>query len=284
MIPPPAGRVSLPTDKNLPVAVSDLFAALLLGIIEGLTEFLPVSSTGHLLIAQHWLGPRSDFFNIVIQAGAIVAITLVFRQRIWALATGLGERANRDYVIKLLAAFGVTAAVGLPVRLAGWELPETVTPIAWALVIGGIWMIVAERVAERRGDRTEVTWTVVVLVGLAQVVAGVFPGTSRSAAAIFMAMLAGLSRRSSATEFVFLVGIPTMFAASGYAFLELWLDGGLGGEAWDQVALAFAAATVTGFLVVKWLLGYIRLHRYTGFAIYRIILGGLLLMFMPTGS
>ncbi len=264
--------------------MSDLFAALLLGIIEGLTEFLPVSSTGHLLIAQHWLGPRSDFFNIVIQAGAIVAITLVFRQRIWALATGLGERANRDYVIKLLAAFGVTAAVGLPVRLAGWELPETVTPIAWALVIGGIWMIVAERVAERRGDRTEVTWTVVVLVGLAQVVAGVFPGTSRSAAAIFMAMLAGLSRRSSATEFVFLVGIPTMFAASGYAFLELWLDGGLGGEAWDQVALAFAAATVTGFLVVKWLLGYIRLHRYTGFAIYRIILGGLLLMFMPTGS
>lgn len=264
--------------------MSDLFAALLLGIIEGLTEFLPVSSTGHLLIAQHWLGPRSDFFNIVIQAGAIVAITLVFRQRIWALATGLGERANRDYVIKLLAAFGVTAAVGLPVRLAGWELPETVTPIAWALVIGGAWMIVAERVAERRGDRTEVTWTVVVLVGLAQVVAGVFPGTSRSAAAIFMAMLAGLSRRSSATEFVFLVGIPTMFAASGYAFLELWLDGGLGGEAWDQVALAFAAATVTGFLVVKWLLGYIRLHRYTGFAIYRIILGGLLLMFMPTGS
>ena len=264
--------------------MSDLFAALLLGIIEGLTEFLPVSSTGHLLIAQYWLGPRSDFFNIVIQAGAIVAITLVFRQRIWALATGLGERANRDYVIKLLAAFGVTAAVGLPVRLAGWELPETVTPIAWALVIGGIWMIVAERVAERRGDRTEVTWTVVVLVGLAQVVAGVFPGTSRSAAAIFMAMLAGLSRRSSATEFVFLVGIPTMFAASGYAFLELWLDGGLGGEAWDQVALAFAAATVTGFLVVKWLLGYIRSHRYTGFAIYRIILGGLLLMFMPAGS
>lgn len=264
--------------------MSDLLAALLLGIIEGLTEFLPVSSTGHLLIAQHWLGARSDFFNIVIQAGAILAITLVFRQRIWSLATGLDRAGNRDYVIKLLAAFGVTAAVGLPVRLAGWELPETVTPIAWALVLGGIWMIVAERVAERRGDRTEVTWTVVVLVGLAQVVAGVFPGTSRSAAAIFMAMLAGLSRRSAATEFVFLVGIPTMFAASGYAFLELWLEGGLGGEAWDEVALAFAAATVTGFLVVRWLLGYIRSHRYTGFAVYRIILGALLLLFMPAGS
>lgn len=264
--------------------MSDLLAALLLGIIEGLTEFLPVSSTGHLLIAQYWLGPRSDFFNIVIQAGAILAITLVFRERILSLATGLDQPQNRDYVIKLLAAFGVTAAVGLPVRLAGWELPETVAPIAWALVLGGIWMIVAERVAERRGDRTHVTWTVVVLVGLAQVVAGVFPGTSRSAAAIFMAMLAGLSRRSAATEFVFLVGIPTMFAASGYALLELWLDGGLAGEAWGEVALAFAAATVTGFLVVRWLLDYIKSNRYTGFAVYRIILGALLLLFMPAGS
>ena len=264
--------------------VSDLLAALLLGIIEGLTEFLPVSSTGHLLIAQYWLGPRSDFFNIVIQAGAILAITLVFRQRIWDLARGLDQPRNRDYAVKLVAAFAVTAAVGLPVRLAGWELPETVTPIAWALIIGGVWMLLAERISERRGDRTEVTWTVAVLVGLAQVVAGVFPGTSRSAAAIFMAMLAGLTRRSAATEFVFLVGIPTMFAASGYAFLELWLEGGLGNEAWDQVALSFAAATVTGFLVVKWLLGYIRKHRYTGFAVYRIILGAALLLFMPAGS
>lgn len=267
-----------------PSPVSDLLAALLLGIIEGLTEFLPVSSTGHLLIAQHWLGARSDFFNIVIQAGAILAITLVFRQRIVALATGLDKPKNCDYVIKLVAAFAVTAAVGLPVRLAGWELPETVTPIAWALVVGGVWMILAERIAERRGDRTDVTWTVAILVGLAQVVAGVFPGTSRSAAAIFMAMLAGLTRRAAATEFVFLVGIPTMFAASGYAFLELWLEGGLGGEAWGEVALAFAAATATGFVVVKWLLGYIRQHRYTGFAVYRIILGGALLLFIPGGS
>nr|WP_255699368.1 undecaprenyl-diphosphate phosphatase [Luteimonas sp. Y-2-2-4F] len=261
-----------------------MLSALLLGIIEGLTEFLPVSSTGHLLIAQHWLGARSDFFNIVIQAGAILAITLVFRQRLWALATGLDRPANRDYAMKLAAAFLVTALVGLPVRLAGWELPETVTPIAWALVLGGVWMLVAERVAERRGDSDLVTWKVAVLVGLAQVVAGVFPGTSRSAAAIFMAMLAGLSRRSSATEFVFLVGIPTMFAASGYAFLELWTEQGLAGEAWGDVAVAFLAATATGFVVVKWLLGYVKQHRYTGFAIYRIALGGLLLLFMPSGS
>ncbi len=265
-------------------AMSDLFAALLLGILEGLTEFLPVSSTGHLLIAQHWLGARSDFFNIVIQAGAILAVVLALRQRLWTLATGLDRAENRDYVAKLALAFAVTAVVGLPVRLLGWELPETVAPIAWALVIGGIWMLVAERVAERRPDRDLVTWQVAVLVGLAQVVAGVFPGTSRSAAAIFMAMLAGLSRRASAAEFVFLVGIPTMFAASGYAFLELVADGALGGEAWLDVAVAFAAAAATGFLVVRWLLAWVKRHRFTGFAVYRIALGAVLLAWLPAGQ
>ena len=264
--------------------MDNLLQVILLGIIEGITEFLPISSTGHLLIAQHWLGARSDFFNIVIQAGAILAVTLAFRGRLWALATNLHDPATRDYVAKLAVAFLVTAVVGLPVRLAGWELPETVIPVAWALLLGGVWMLVAEHYAEKRGDVATVTWKVAVLVGLAQVVAGVFPGTSRSAAAIFIAMLAGTSRRSSAAEFVFLVGIPTMFAASGYAFLELVHDGGLGGEDWSAVAVAFAAAALTGFAVVRWLMGYIKAHRFTVFAIYRIVLGVLLLALMPAGS
>lgn len=264
--------------------MTDYLAALLLGIIEGLTEFLPVSSTGHLLIAQHWLGQRSDLFNIVIQAGAILAITLVFRERIWSLFTGLRDRATFDYAAKLAVAFLVTAAVGLPVRLMGWELPETVTPVAWALVIGGFWILFAERIAERRPSRGEVTWTIAILVGLAQVVAGVFPGTSRSAAAIFVAMLAGLNRRPAATEFAFLVGIPTMFAASGYAFLEYFLDQPEQGEAWGELGVAFVAATITGFLAVRWLLGYIKSHRFTGFAIYRIALGIALLLGLPAGS
>ena len=264
--------------------MTDPLAALLLGILEGLTEFLPISSTGHLLIAQHWLGARSDFFNIVIQAGAILATTLVFRERIWGLATGLGHAHHRDYAMKLAVAFLVTALVGLPVRLLGWELPETVSPVAWALILGGAWMIVAERLAERRPDGTGVTWTVAVLVGLAQVVAGVFPGTSRSAAAIFIAMLAGLSRRTAAAEFVFLVGIPTMFAASGYTFVELVADGAVGSEDWVDVGIAFGAATVTGFVVVKWLLGFIEHHRFTGFAIYRILLGAALLLWLPAGD
>ena len=264
--------------------MSDLLSALLLGILEGLTEFLPISRTGHLLIAQHWRGPRSDFFNIVIQAGAILAVTLAFRKRLWELATGLHQPANRDYVAKIGVAFLVTALVGLPGRLAGWELPETVAPVAWALVLGGVWMLVAEHYAEKRGDLATVTWKVAVLVGLAQVVAGVFPGTSRSAAAIFIAMLAGTSRRSSATEFVFLVGIPTMFAASAFAFLELVRDDARGGEDWTAVAVAFSAAAVTGFAVVRWLMGYIKAHRFTVFAVYRIALGALLLAFMPAGS
>lgn len=264
--------------------MSDLLSALLLGILEGLTEFLPISSTGHLLIAQHWLGARSDFFNIIIQAGAILAVVLVFRQRLWSLATGLGQRENRDYVFKLGAAFLVTAVVGLPVRLLGWELPETVSPIAWALIIGGIWMLLVELYTARLPDRDQVTWTVAIGVGLAQVVAGVFPGTSRSASAIFLAMLLGLSRRAAAAEFVFLVGIPTMFAASAYAFLELARKGQLASENWTDVGVAFVAAVITGFIVVKWLLGYIKSHRFTAFALYRIALGAALLLWLPSGT
>ena len=217
--PGPPGRSRRSPSVILPApgrtdSMSDPLSALLLGILEGLTEFLPVSSTGHLLIAQHWLGARSDFFNIVIQAGAILAITLVFRQRIWQLATGLGTHDNRDYAMKLAAAFLVTALVGLPVRLAGWELPETVTPVAWALILGGLWMLLAEHFAERRGDSTHVTWTVAVLVGLAQVVAGVFPAP-RVRRGDLHGMLAGLEPALGGPQFVFLVGIPTMFAASG---------------------------------------------------------------------
>ena len=272
-----------PPPRSLPQTpgMSDTLSALLLGIVEGLTEFLPVSSTGHLLIAERWLGQRSDFFNIVIQAGAILAITLVYRQRLWTLATGLGERANRDYAAKLIGAFAVTAVVGLVVRKAGWALPETLHPVAWALIIGGIWMLVVEHFADRLPQRDMVTWKVAIAVGLAQVVAGVFPGTSRSATTIFIAMLLGLSKRPAAAEFAFLVGIPTMFAASGYTFLELLHDGGLGHENFTDVGVAFAAAVVTGFAVVKWLLDYIKSHKFTVFAWYRIVLGVALLVWLP---
>ena len=284
--------------------MTELLAALLLGIIEGITEFLPISSTGHLLIAERWLGHRSDLFNISIQAGAILAVVLIYRQRLWDLAMGfLGKRAMaehspagmpmdaaeaRDYAFKLAAAFGITAVLGVIVKKLGFELPDEVTPIALALVIGGVWMIAAEHFAAKRaavlGERAKITWTVAILVGIAQVVAGVFPGTSRSGATIFVALLAGTTSRAAATEFAFLVGIPTMFAATGYELIDVIHSGEAANEDWAALAVAFVASAITAFISVKWLLRYIQSHRFTEFAIYRFILGAALLFLVPTGS
>jgi len=261
--------------------VSDLLNAVLLGVIEGITEFLPISSTGHLLIAEHWLGARSDLFNIAIQAGAILAVCLIYRERLWRLATTLHEPEQRDYAAKLMLAFLITAALGLAVSKLGFKLPERITPVAWALVLGGVWMLAAEWLAARRPPSAQVTWTVAVLVGLFQVLAGVFPGTSRSAATIFVALLAGTNDRAAATEFAFLVGIPTMFAASGYELLKTLRGGDAAVESWSALGVAFAVSTLVAFVVVKWLLGYIRTHRYDVFAWYRIALGAALLLFLP---
>ena len=249
---------------------------VLLGIIEGITEFLPISSTGHLLLAEQLLGARSDAYNIVIQAGAILAVTLIYWRRLVGLVTGWRDPANRDYLLKLLTAFGITAVLGLVVKKLGFELPETVTPIAWALVIGGIWMIWAESVADKQPDRVTITWRVAIAVGIAQIIAGMFPGTSRSGATIFAALLLGTSNRGAATEFAFLVGIPTMYAASAYALLTEFKDGA-GTEDWTGMGIAFVVSMVTAFIAVKWLLGYIRSHRFTVFAIYRIVFGAVLL-------
>jgi len=258
----------------------ELIRVVLLGLIEGITEFLPISSTGHLLVAEHWLGARSDTFNVVIQAGAILAVTLIYRQRLWQLATGLRDPQNRDYAAKLAAAFLITAVLGFIVTKLGFKLPERITPVAWAFVIGGVWMIAAEYFAAKRPDNAKVSWLVAILVGLAQIVAAIFPGTSRSAATIFIAMLAGTSNRPAATEFAFLVGIPTMFAASGYELLKAVKAGDVH-EDWTALVIAFVVSTITAFVAVKWLIGYIRSHHFTPFALYRIVLGALLLLFMP---
>ncbi len=249
---------------------------VLLGMIEGITEFLPISSTGHLLLAEHWLGARSETYNIFIQAGAIIAVTLIYWSRIKGLFGNWQKPENRDYLIKLTIAFLITAVLGLLVKKMGFQLPTAIQPIAWALVIGGIWMLVAESYAAKLEDRVEITLRVAIAVGLAQVVAGIFPGTSRSAATIFVAMLLGTSNRAAATEFAFLVGIPTMYAASGYELLKQFSHGG-GENDWLSLGIAFVVSTVTAFVVVKWLLSYIRTHDFRIFAFYRIAFGGLLL-------
>ena len=177
---------------------------------------------------------------------------------------------------------------GLLVKKLGWELPDEVRPIAWALIIGGVWMLLAEHFAAKRaavlGERSEISWTVAILVGIAQVVAGVFPGTSRSGATIFVALLAGTTSRAAATEFAFLVGIPTMFAATGYELLSVFKDGGAANEHWAALAVAFVASAITAFIAVKWLLRYIQSHRFTAFAYYRFALGAALLLLIPVGE
>ncbi len=261
----------------------DLVQTIILGIIEGITEFLPISSTGHLLIAEYWMGQRSDLFNVGIQAGAILAITLIYWRRIVQLLTRWDDPANRDYLYKLAAAFLITAVLGLVAVSLGFELPERVTPVAWALILGGIWMIGCEQVAAHQPERHKITWTVAIMVGIAQMVAGIFPGTSRSASTIFAAMLFGTRNRPAATEFAFLVGIPTMYAATGYELLKVFHDGHAVHENWTALGVGFVVSAVVAFIAVKWLLGYIRHHSFTPFAIYRIALGIALLWFLPAG-
>jgi undecaprenyl-diphosphatase len=265
--------------------MSDLWQVVVLGIIEGITEFLPISSTGHLLIAEKLgLGHRSDVFNIVIQAGAILAVTVIYWSRLWQLAGNFKDPENRDYSLKLLVSFLITGVLGVIVTKLGFKLPEAVTPVAWALIIGGLWMVAAEYFAERKPDSVAITWKVAIAVGLAQIVAAIFPGTSRSAATIFIAMLVGTGNRAAATEFAFLVGIPTMYAASGKVLFDLLRHGGVGAENWSALGIAFVVSTITAFVAVKWLLRYIQTHRFTVFAIYRIVLGAALLLLLPAGA
>ena len=258
--------------------MEEVIEAIVLGIIEGITEFLPISSTGHLLIAQHWLGPRSDLFNIAIQVGAILGVVVVYWQRLLDLSLRFRQPENRDYLYKLMAAFAITARRRpLCPSLPAWSCPRPWRPSrslsSWAA--SRFWPSSAGW--HRRPPNERVTWLVVVCVGLSQVVAGVFPGTSRSAAAIFAAMLAGLTSRPAAAEFAFLVGIPTMIAAAGYELVSMLGEQGVDGENWSSLAIAFVAAAIVAFASVKWLLIYIRAHRFTPFAWYRIIFGVVLL-------
>jgi undecaprenyl-diphosphatase len=260
--------------------VDNLLQVILLGIIEGITEFLPISSTGHLLIAEHWLGARSELFTVAIQAGAILAVVAIYWRRLWDLTLHLSQPDNRNYLYKLLLAFFVTAIGGFVAKRAGLALPETVAPIAWALIAGGLVIFAVEAYAARQPVRDTLTWGVAFWVGAAQILAAVFPGTSRSAATIFAAMLAGMTSRPAAAEFAFLVGIPTMFAATGYELLKLRASGQLAGERWGDLAIGFVVSALVAFIAVKWLLQYIQTHRFTPFAWYRIVLGAALLVFV----
>jgi undecaprenyl-diphosphatase len=257
--------------------MDNLLQVILLGIIEGITEFLPISSTGHLLIAQHWLGARSELFTVAIQAGAILAVVAIYWRRLWDLTLNLAQPANRNYLFKLLTAFVITVIGGFAAKQMGLELPQTLAPVAWAMVIGGAAIFLIEAYTARKPRSDELTWPVAHWVGIAQIVAAVFPGTSRSAATLFAAMLAGMTSRPAAAEFSFLLAIPTMFAATAYEVLNLYRHDRIAQENWTDLAVGFAVSAIVAFIAVKWLLSYIQTHRFTVFAVYRIVVGGVLL-------
>jgi len=260
-------------------------AIVLLGIIEGVTEFLPISSTGHLLIPQNlgWLPRQSDLFDVVIQSGAVVAVLAVFAKRVRHLATTLSEPDTRDYLAKLFTAFFITAVGGLLIKKFKVELPHEVAPVAWATLIGAFVIFACEAWKKGHPGVTQVTWTVVAVVGLAQLLAAVFPGTSRSGASILAAMAVGMAR-PSATEFSFLLGVPTLVAAGGFKILVAIGEGTAADENWSMVMLGTLVSAVSAFLVVRWLIHFVQSHTFNGFAWYRLILGASLLAYVWSGG
>jgi undecaprenyl-diphosphatase len=253
--------------------VPDWLTSILLGIIEGVTEFLPISSTGHLLLTQQlgWLDPQSDTFNIAIQSGAVLAVLFNFTDRVKQLTLHWREPTARDYLMKLFTAFFITGAGGLAIDALGFELPETVLPVALALLVGGVFFVIVEKRLEDRPSLTKVTWTIAIVIGFGQLLAAVFPGTSRSGVTILIALLMGL-KRVPAIEFTFLLGVPTLLTAGAYKVLKAIRAESLS-EDWGQLALATAVSAVTAFVSVRWLLRYIQDNTFVVFGWYRIVLG-----------
>lgn len=248
----------------------DWIVVIVLGVIEGITEFIPISSTGHLLIAGRWLRPQSDLFYIVIQSGAVLAVLPLFSERLKQFVFRWREPATRDYLAKIFAAFALTCAGGLVLDKLDFKLPEELLPVAVALFVGGVLFLVVERWLRGKPLRAEITWTIVLAVGAGQLLAAIFPGTSRSGATILMALMLGLNR-PLATEFSFLVGIPTMLAAGGWKiFRELRRTDEAPAEDWSMVLLGAVVAAIVSFIAVKWLLRYVQTHTFSAFGWYRI--------------
>ena len=257
-----------------------LAKAALLGLVEGVTEFIPVSSTGHLIVASHWLGETGEAaktFDIFIQLGAILAIVWLYRARLSAaLLAATSDAGARRFLLNLIIAFLPAAVVGFLAH--DWIKARLFTPtvVAVALIVGGLLILLIERLhpRERVHEVGDVPPRTALGVGLAQMLS-LIPGTSRSGATIMGGYALGLSRRA-ATEFSFFLSIPVMFAATLYDLLKS--RGALSAADAPAFAVGFAVAFLSAIVVVRAFLRYVSHHSFAAFAWYRIALGALLLL------
>ncbi len=262
-----------------------LLKALILGIVEGLTEFLPISSTGHLILVGDLLDfndEKAKVFHIAIQTGAMLSIVWEYRQRFAFACTGfLREALARRFVANLAIAFVPAALLGLAFGSAIKHYLFRPVPVAIAFIAGGFIILWVERRSStpRIESVDAMTWRDALKVGCAQAFA-LIPGTSRSGATIIGGMLFGLSRRA-ATEFSFFLAVPTLVAAGAY---DLYQNRALlSAEDVGIFSVGFVAAFVSAFLCVRWLLRYIATHDFSVFAYYRIAFGGIVLVTAYTG-
>jgi undecaprenyl-diphosphatase len=266
-----------------------LFVAVVLGIVEGLTEFLPVSSTGHLIVAGsllNYTGDRAKVFEIVIQAGAILAVCWEFRAKLVHVVRGLfSDRTAQRFAINLAIAFMPAAILGLLFSKLIKSVLFAPVPVALAFIVGAFIILWAERRQKDRpgdiriDDVDAMRWTDAVKVGCAQALA-LIPGTSRSGATIIGGMLFGMSRRA-ATEFSFFLAIPTLFAACAYEFVRNRHL--LAATDVPAFGIGFAVAFVSAFLCVRWLLRYVSRNDFVPFAWYRIAFGVIIVVTAYSG-
>jgi undecaprenyl-diphosphatase len=266
------------------VDITLLIKAAIMGIVEGLTEFLPISSTGHLILAGSLLGfddAKAKVFDIAIQTGAIFAVILVYWQKIKTTVVALpSQRQAQLFALNVVIAFTPAVVLGLVFGKAIKAYLFTPTVVASTFIIGGFIILWAEarqaraETAPRILSADDMTWTDALKVGLVQCFA-MIPGTSRSGATIIGGMLMGLSRKA-ATDFSFYLAIPTLIGAGAYSLykeraLLSWADAPMFG-----VGLLFAF--ISAWLCIRWLLRYIASHSFVGFAYYRIAFGILILV------
>ena len=256
--------------------------AILLGIVEGLTEFLPVSSTGHLILASKLFGYDAEtwkVFNIVIQLGAILAVVVQYWRTFWAVGAGLLKLnpMSVKFVRNILLAFIPSAILGLLLKDYIDMMLGAPIVVGWALILGGIAILAIERVA-KPGPLTgvaELPARQCLGVGLAQCIS-MIPGVSRSGATIMGALAMGIERRTAA-EFSFFLAIPTMVGATTLELIDsrAALAGGLGPVGWSEIAIGFVVSFIVALVVIKGFVAFVSKSGFGPFAWYRIVVGAL---------